>query len=49
MMSSKRGRYKVDPREQKKPKEAPQASTSFDPKFDTLVKVMERLVDKLYI
>ena len=49
IMSSKRGRYRVDPREQKKPKEEPQASTSSDPKFDTLVKVMERLVDKLSI
>ena len=49
MMSSKRGRYKVDPREQRKPKEEPQASTSSDPKFDTLVKVMERIVDKLSI
>ena len=28
MMSSKRGRYTVDPREQKNPKEEPQASTS---------------------
>ena len=49
MMSSKRGRYRVDPREQKKRKEEPQASTSSDPKFDSLVKVMERLVDKLSI
>ena len=49
MMSSKRGRYKVDPREQKKPKEEPQASTSSDPKFDSLMKVMEMLVDKLSI
>ena len=49
MMSSKRLRYKVDPREQRKPKEEPQASTSSDPKFDTLVKVMERLVYKLSI
>ena len=40
MMSSKRGRYRVDPREQKSPKEEPQASTSYDPKFDSLVKVM---------
>ena len=49
MMSSKRGRYRVDPREQKKPKEESRASTSSDPKFDSLVKVMERLVDKLSI
>jgi len=49
MMSSKRGRYRVDPREQKKPKEESQASTSSDPKFDSLVKAMERLVDKLSI
>ena len=49
MMYSKRGRYKVDPREQRKPKEEPQASTSSYPKFDMLVKVMERLVDKLSI
>ena len=49
MISSKRGRYKVDPREQRKPKEEPQASTSADPKFDSLMKVMEKLVDKLSI
>lgn len=49
MMSSKRGRYKVDPREQQKPKEEPQASTLVDPKFDSLMKVMEKLVYKLSI
>ena len=49
MMSSKRGRYKVDTREQRKPKEDPQASTSAGPKFDSLMKVMEKLVDKLSI
>jgi hypothetical protein len=49
MMSSKRGRYRVDPREQKKPKEESRASTSYDPKFDSLMKVMEKLVDKLSI
>ena len=44
MMSSKRGRYKVEAR---KVKEKPQASTSSsDPKFDSLMKVMEKLVDK---
>ena len=48
-MSSKRGRYKVDTREQRKPKEEPQASTSADPKFDSLIKVMERLADRLSI
>ena len=47
MMSSKRGRYKV---EDKKVKEEPQASTSSsDPKFDSMMKVMEKLVDKLSI
>lgn len=49
MMSSKRGRYKVDARETRKPKEEPQASTSIDPKFDSLIKIMEKLVDKLSI
>ena len=49
MMSSKRGRYKVDQRWQRKPKEETQASTSSDPKFDSLMKVMEKLVDKLSI
>ena len=49
MMSSKRGRYKVDQREQRKPKEEPQVSTLADPKFDSLVKVMEKLIDKLSI
>ena len=47
MMSSKRGIYKVDTREQRKPKEEPQASSSVDPKFDSLMKVMEKLVDRL--
>ena len=47
MMSSKRGRYKVEAR---KVKEEPQASTSSsNPKFDSLMKVMEKLVDKLSI
>ena len=49
MMSSNMGRYKVDTREQRKPKEEPQASTSADPKFDSLMKVMEKLVDRLSI
>ena len=49
MMSSERGRYKVDAREKRKTKEEPQASTSADPKFDSLMKVMEKLVDKLSI
>ena len=49
MMSSKRGRYKVDTRKQIKPKEEPQASTSANPKFDSLMKVVEKLVDKLSI
>ena len=49
MMSSKRGRYKVDTREQRKPKEEPQASTFADPKFDSLIKLMEKLVDRLSI
>ena len=49
MMSSKRGRYKVDTREPRKPKEGPQASTSADPKFDSLIKVMEKIVDRLSI
>lgn len=49
MMSSKRRRYKVEARESRKPKEEPQASTSSDPKFDSLMKVMEKLVDKLSI
>ena len=49
MMSSKRRRYKVDTREHKKPKEELEASTSADPKFDSLMKVMEKLVDKLSI
>jgi hypothetical protein len=47
MKSSNRGRYKVDTREQRKPKEEPQASTSADPKCDSLMKFMEKLVDKL--
>ena len=47
MISYKRGRYKVEAR---KVKEEPQASTSSsDPKFDSLMKVMEKLVDKLSI
>ena len=47
MMSSRRGRYKMETR---KVKEEPQASTSsIDPKFDSLMKVMEKLVDKLSI
>ena len=49
MMPYKRGRYKVDQREQRKPKEEPQASTSSDPKFDSLMKAMEKLIDKFYI
>ena len=48
-ISSKRGRYKVDTRDQRKLKEEPQASTSVDPKFDSLMKVTEKLVDKLSI
>ena len=40
---------KPSPQEQKNPKEEYRASTSSDPKFDSLVKVMERLVDKLSI
>ena len=36
--------------EARKVKEEPQASTSFaDPKFDSLMKVMEKLVDRLSI
>ena len=47
MMYSKRGRYKVKEREVK---EEPQTSTSYvDQKFDSLIKVMEKLVDKLSI
>ena len=49
MMSSKRGRCKAEARETRKPKEEPQVSTSVDPKFDSLIKVMEKLVDKLSI
>ena len=49
MMSSKRGRYKVEARESRKPKQEPRASTSSDPKFDFLMKVMEKLMDKLSI
>ena len=49
IMNSKRGRYKIDTREQRKPKEEPQASTLADPKFDSFIKVMEKLVDKLSI
>lgn len=49
MMSSKRGRYKVETREPRKMKEDSQASTSVDPKFDSLMKVMEKLVDRLSI
>ena len=49
MMSSKRGRYKVETREPRKMKEDSQASTSSDPKFDSLMKVMEKLVDRLSI
>ena len=49
MMSSKRGRYKVDTREQRKPKEEPQDSIPANPKFDSLMKVMEKLVDRLSI
>ena len=47
IMYSKRGRYKVEAR---KVKEEPQTSTSSaDPKFDSLMKVMEKIVDKLSI
>ena len=47
MMSSKRGRYKVETR---KVKEGPQAFTSStDPKFYSLMKVMEKLVNRLSI
>ena len=49
MMSSKRGRYKVETREPRKTKEDSQASTSSEPKFDSLMKVMEKLVDRLSI
>lgn len=49
MMSSKRGRYKVETREPRKMKEDCQASTSSNPKFDSLIKVMEKLVDRLSI
>lgn len=49
MMSSKRGRYKVETREPRKMKEDSQASTSSNPKFDSLIKVMEKLVDRLSI
>ena len=47
MMSSKRGRYKVEARNVK---EEPQTSTSsVDPKFDSLMKVIGKLVDRLSI
>lgn len=49
MIPSKRGGYKVDTREQRKPKEEPQAFASVDPKFHSLIKVMEKLVDRLSI
>ena len=49
MMSSKRARYKVETREPRKMKEDSQASTSSNPKFDSLMKVMEKLVDRLSI
>ena len=44
MMSSKRGKYKYETR---KIKEEPQYSS--DVKFDSIIKVMEKLVDKLSI
>ena len=44
MMSSKRGKYKSEAR---KVKEEPQSS--LDVKFDSIMKVMEKLVDKLSI
>ena len=44
MMSSKRGKYKS---ENRKVKEEPQSSS--DLKFDSIMKVMEKLVDKLSI
>lgn len=44
MMSSKRGQYKYETR---KVKEEPQSSS--DLKFDSIMKVMEKLVDKLSI
>ena len=49
MMSSKRGRYKVEAKETRKSKEEPHASTFVDPKFNYLMKVMEKPVDKLSI
>ena len=49
IMNSKRGRYKIDTREQRKPKQEPQSSTSADSKFDSLIKAMEKLVDMLFI
>ena len=44
MMSSKRGKYKSETR---KVKEEPQSSS--DVKFDSIMKVMEKIVDKLFI
>ena len=44
MMSSKRGKYKSETR---KIKDEPQYSS--DTKFDSMMKVMEKLVDKLSI
>ena len=44
MMSSKRGKYKSETR---KIKNEPQSSS--DTKFDSMMKVMEKLVDKLSI
>ena len=41
--------YKVETREPRKMKEDSQAFISTDPKFDSLMKVMEKLVDKLSI
>ena len=49
MMYSKGGRYKVETRETRKSKEEPHAFKSSDPKFDSIMKVMEKLVDKLSI
>ena len=47
LLTSKKGKYKT---EVKKVKEEPQPSSlSTDPKFDSLMKVMEKLVDKLSI
>ena len=49
MIYSKGRRYKVEAKETRKSKEEPQVSTSTDPKFDYLMKVMEKLADKLSI